>query len=592
MVKRVTVFLLYLSFVALPSFAAKINNTTSVQPISISEARKQPVGSTVTIAGRVSVSGQLGGPAYMQDSTAGIALYDSNLYSSIVIGDTLVVTGQLSDYHDLLELTNITIVYQGNNQVIPQPIDITTNTITESFEGRLIAIKQATYGSTGTFQGDTNYQISDASGTAEVRIDKDTDIPGNKIPGNPTTIVGVVGEYNGAYQILPRDIKDAGAESYYVNGADVPLGQTFDVATWNLEWFGAANQGPSDDSLQIANVANVLKKMDADLYAVEEVSDNNAFKKLLSLLPGYRGFEANYSQTQKTAFIYKTSTIDSLSSRLLEPAQYGSWDYYWANGRPPLEFVFNATINGITKQFYAFDIHAKAMSDPTSYDRRVNASRDLKDYLDNNMSAANIIILGDYNDDVDASIYNDAVSPYSNFVQDSTNYRVVTSLLSKRKEASTTGYGEMIDHITISNELYPVFFDSTQQVINPTYINNYSYTTSDHYPVWARFKFDLLSSVNETQPNIPDKTYLSQNYPNPFNPTTNIQFTLNVSQAVSLDVYNLLGQKVAALIDHKHMSSGEHTVTFNASGLPSGIYFYRLELASGKNLTKKMTLMK
>jgi hypothetical protein len=150
----------------------------------------------------------------------------------------------------------------------------------------------------------------------------------------------------------------------------------------------------------------------------------------------------------------------------------------------------------------------------------------------------------------------------------------------------------MIDHITISNELFPVFFDSTQQVINPTYISNYSYTTSDHYPVWTRFKFNILSSVNETQPNIPGKTYLSQNYPNPFNPTTNIQFTLNVGQAVTLEIYNLLGQRVAALIDHKHMSSGEHTVTFNASGLPSGIYFYRLELASGENLTKKMTLMK
>ncbi|MBO6795257.1 MAG: T9SS type A sorting domain-containing protein [Balneolaceae bacterium] len=83
---------------------------------------------------------------------------------------------------------------------------------------------------------------------------------------------------------------------------------------------------------------------------------------------------------------------------------------------------------------------------------------------------------------------------------------------------------------------------------------------------------------------------LSQNYPNPFNPSTNINFTLPEASIVSLKVYNVLGQEVAALVDQR-MGSGAHSITFDASNLSSGVYIYRLQ--AGNNVqTKKMLLVK
>jgi len=83
---------------------------------------------------------------------------------------------------------------------------------------------------------------------------------------------------------------------------------------------------------------------------------------------------------------------------------------------------------------------------------------------------------------------------------------------------------------------------------------------------------------------------LFQNYPNPFNPSTNISFTLPVDTKIRIAVYNLLGEEVAELANDE-LSAGTHTFSFNADGLTSGVYFYRLE--AGEFIAiKKMVLMK
>ncbi|MEX0721895.1 MAG: DUF5689 domain-containing protein [Balneolaceae bacterium] len=89
----------------------------------------------------------------------------------------------------------------------------------------------------------------------------------------------------------------------------------------------------------------------------------------------------------------------------------------------------------------------------------------------------------------------------------------------------------------------------------------------------------------------PDVFSLSQNYPNPFNPTTNINFNLANSAEVNLIVFNVLGQKVATLVNNRKMSTGLHSVAFDASRLSSGVYFYRLE-AGDFVQQRSMTLIK
>ena len=84
---------------------------------------------------------------------------------------------------------------------------------------------------------------------------------------------------------------------------------------------------------------------------------------------------------------------------------------------------------------------------------------------------------------------------------------------------------------------------------------------------------------------------LNQNYPNPFNPTTTITYSVPNAGAISLKVYNTLGQEVATLFEGTK-KAGNYEVTFDATGFSSGVYYYRLESASGASITKKLTLIK
>lgn len=98
---------------------------------------------------------------------------------------------------------------------------------------------------------------------------------------------------------------------------------------------------------------------------------------------------------------------------------------------------------------------------------------------------------------------------------------------------------------------------------------------------------DVDNSSNET---MPSKFILQQNYPNPFNPTTVINFSLPLSQHVKLEVFNLLGENVATLID-KPMNAGNHKYKFEASNFNSGLYLYRISAGNFVDV-KKMMLLK
>lgn len=101
-------------------------------------------------------------------------------------------------------------------------------------------------------------------------------------------------------------------------------------------------------------------------------------------------------------------------------------------------------------------------------------------------------------------------------------------------------------------------------------------------------KSDAVS--NEQEPETPADFVLSQNYPNPFNPSTQINFSVPKAGKVSLKVFNMLGQTVQILVD-EFRSSGQYSVSFDATQLSSGVYVYQLEF-EGKVLSNKMILMK
>ncbi len=112
---------------------------------------------------------------------------------------------------------------------------------------------------------------------------------------------------------------------------------------------------------------------------------------------------------------------------------------------------------------------------------------------------------------------------------------------------------------------------------------------------YRRGRFTTTSAAEEPQ-GIPLAPLLSQNYPNPFNPSTNIIYRVGSPassgrrESVSLRVYDILGREVAILVNEKK-DVGEHIIEWNAEGMPSGVYYYRL-IAGGKVETKKAVLIR
>jgi hypothetical protein len=145
-------------------------------------------------------------------------------------------------------------------------------------------------------------------------------------------------------------------------------------------------------------------------------------------------------------------------------------------------------------------------------------------------------------------------------------------------EAGQGGYGNNeLANVSDADSIFEV--DSQFGEINPTFYTAWNFTTHQH-----------VTGVTTTS-NKPLVYSLAQNYPNPFNPSTQIEFSLPKQSAVTLKVYNILGQEVATLLGNTTMTGGTHSVMFNARGLASGMYFYRLQAGSFTDV-KKMLLLK
>ena len=111
-------------------------------------------------------------------------------------------------------------------------------------------------------------------------------------------------------------------------------------------------------------------------------------------------------------------------------------------------------------------------------------------------------------------------------------------------------------------------------------------------PAWGYRVYEIGSGITgiEDETSLPEKFILYQNYPNPFNPGTSIRYAVGSRKFVSLKVYDILGNEVAALVNEEK-PEGDYEVTFNASALASGVYFYNL-IAANYTASKKMMLLK
>ena len=103
-------------------------------------------------------------------------------------------------------------------------------------------------------------------------------------------------------------------------------------------------------------------------------------------------------------------------------------------------------------------------------------------------------------------------------------------------------------------------------------------------------RFTLKVSTEQIERDVPEQIFLNQNYPNPFNPSTIIEFGLDETANVVLELYDILGRKVQTLINDQR-SPGRYQTRFDAKAFASGVYFYRLQ-ANGEIFIKRMTFIK
>ncbi|PIQ62537.1 MAG: hypothetical protein COV99_06190 [Bacteroidetes bacterium CG12_big_fil_rev_8_21_14_0_65_60_17] len=339
---------------------------------------------------------------------------------------------------------------------------------------------------------------------------------------------------------------------------------TLDVATWNIEWFGSPSNGPSDEARQHSNVLEVFSASDIDLWAVQEIASPSAFEDVLTALGStYEGVLATQSGEQRIGFVYNRDVIQPLR------IEHILTDFTHAfAGRPPLVMEALVTLPDTTFNATFVTLHMKAFSDLDSWSRRQDASSRLKFRLDFLESATNLIVLGDYNDELRASITNGQDSPYTNFMQDTANYRFSTLALEDagvctfcRSPTST------IDHILLSDELFAAgeagSTDRHSSVIQgiPGFLSN----TSDHVPVFTR----LLPVVVNTSTDIhPEKTTLEL-WPNPVHASLHIS---GLPANTSVNVFDALGRRV-----HEAQTAFSSTLELDVVRLPPGVYVLRTD---------------
>lgn len=170
---------------------------------------------------------------------------------------------------------------------------------------------------------------------------------------------------------------------------------------------------------------------------------------------------------------------------------------------------------------------------------------------------------------------------------------VTDKILYRSANVSTPGTFSAPEQIS---QFYPQF--STRRYA-PTLVEYYN-ASGDVGAFWVgvdggnrRLYYDRLNAtvgINPNQNGVPETYSLSQNYPNPFNPSTKIEFAIPKEGFVSLKVFDVLGREVALLVNGDFKAGG-YTVDYDASMLPSGIYFYKLT-SGGFTETKKMILVK
>ena len=267
---------------------------------------------------------------------------------------------------------------------------------------------------------------------------------------------------------------------------------TFEVVSWNIEWFPKNGQATAD------SVKTILQSLAADVYALQEIDDTTLLKQVVSTIPGYAcHFKSSYYGG--LAYVYNTNTVQVNAKYEI----YTSQPYWNVFPRSPqvLELTFN------NEDYVIIDNHLKCCGDGVldlndtsdEENRRLRAVNLLKTYIDSIFSNDKVIVVGDWNDILTDPTSNNV---FNSFLNDS-DYLFVDFPIALGSSAnfSFPTWPSHLDHILISDELF-ADFSKPNSMISCIRIddymsswNAYDNNISDHRPVGLKLEIDAVIST-------------------------------------------------------------------------------------------------
>ncbi len=340
---------------------------------------------------------------------------------------------------------------------------------------------------------------------------------------------------------------------------------TFEVATWNIEWF------PKNGQTTINYVSQIIDALDVDLLAVQEIDDKAKFGQMVEDLPGWDAYFL-YGEYQSLAYIYKSSTVEMLNV-------YEVFTEDWREfPRAPL--VIELLYENV--KFIVIDNHFKCCGDGEmnlldEWDeetRRYDASNLLDDLIRSDFPDDNLILLGDLNDILTDSPDNNV---FKVFLDHPDEYFFADMEIAEGFSSgwSFPNWPSHLDHIMITNELFYMFWEDGTEAKTikldeffPGGMNEYDEMVSDHRPV--AIKFPVPESFGMKEGSRLD--HLVGISPNPASNYISIKQHESISIR-KLELYTGTGKK---LIEQAHGFN-----RMDVSSIPSGLHLLLIYTESG-----------
>ena len=367
-----------------------------------------------------------------------------------------------------------------------------------------------------------------------------------------------------------------------IDDIDYGTPSTLEILSWNIENF------PKNEATTVAKVGDIIEALIADIIAIQEVDDRNSFNEMVANMESYEGYlESEWFAG--LAFIYNKNTIEINSIYEI----YTTSQYWSPFPRSPMVMDFNFK----NQRYIVINNHLKCCGDgffdvndsDDEETRRYNASILLKEYVDDNFSDAQVIILGDLNDELTDDSQDNV---FRTIIEDSNNYLFTDIDIANGNSSnwSFPNWPSHLDHILITNELFEKFENENSNIETiklEEYLENgwyeYDQDISDHRPVALKIFAD--SNLQTTDEMMVASFFT--NSPNPIKTETNFTFKskFNLDR---IEIYTTKGQRISSLNIDKNQSS----IPFYTSHLANGVYFANLISNNIAIASKKIVILK